>query len=58
MILTAVPLGGGASLWNTEVARGEREVPPFQPKPVPAFRQVRIENQEILQEQGGAGAAE
>jgi hypothetical protein len=38
--------------WNAEVARGDRRVPPFEPKPVPPFQPVRTERQEILQEQG------
>lgn len=38
--------------WNDEVARGQRQVEPFRPKPLPPFSPLRIENQEILQEQG------
>ena len=38
--------------WNEEVAQGQRQVPPFAPKPIPPFTPVRIEKQEILQEQG------
>lgn len=39
--------------WNDDVAEGRRQVPPFQPKPVPPFVPVCVEKQEILQEQGG-----
>jgi hypothetical protein len=38
--------------WNEEVAYGRREVLAFRPKPVPPFRPVQFEKQEILQEQG------
>ena len=38
--------------WNEEVAQGHRQVAPFQAKPIPSFKPVRIEKQEILQEQG------
>ena len=37
--------------WNEEVARGLRKLLPFIPRPIPPFRPLRIENQEILQEQ-------
>jgi hypothetical protein len=36
--------------WKARVARGEIRVEPFRPKPVPRFRPVRIEKQEVLQE--------
>lgn len=41
------------SRWNEEVACGRRRVEPYRPKAIPSFSPVRIENQEILQEQGG-----
>jgi len=36
--------------WKRRVASGEVEVEPFRPKPVPRFRPVRIETQDVLQE--------
>ena len=36
--------------WKRRVERGEIVVEPFRPKPVPRFRPVRIEKQEVLQE--------
>ena len=36
--------------WKDRVASGEIRVKPFRPKPVPRFRPVRIEKQEVLQE--------
>ena len=36
--------------WKRRAASGEVELKPFRPKPVPRFRPVRIETQEILQE--------
>jgi hypothetical protein len=36
--------------WKGRVERGEIRVEPFRPKPVPRFRPVRIEKQEVLQE--------
>ena len=39
--------------WNEEASQGRRQVLPFRPKPIPPFDPVRIENQEILQEQSG-----
>ncbi len=39
--------------WCEEVASGRRRVLPYSPKSIPPFVPVRIENQEILQEQGG-----
>ncbi|HWG46631.1 MAG TPA: hypothetical protein VN688_27970 [Gemmataceae bacterium] len=41
------------SRWNEEVSSGRRRVEPYRPKAIPPFSPVRIENQEILQEQGG-----
>lgn len=41
------------SRWNEEVASGRRRVEPYRPKAIPPFSPMRIENQEILQEQGG-----
>jgi hypothetical protein len=35
--------------WNADVAAGRRRVDSFSPKPIPPFRPVEIENQEILQ---------
>jgi hypothetical protein len=37
--------------WNDEVAYGKRDIAPFQPRPIPPVRRVRIERQEILQQQ-------
>lgn len=37
--------------WKRKVASGEIRVEPFRPKPVVRFRPVRIEKQEVLQEQ-------
>jgi len=39
------------SRWNEEVACGRRQVPPFRPKPIPAFTPKAIENQVIMQKQ-------
>ena len=36
--------------WKNRVATGELRVEPFRPKPVPRFRPVRIEKQEVVQE--------
>ena len=36
--------------WKKSVERGDIRVEPFRPKPVPRFRPVRIEIQEVLQE--------
>lgn len=36
--------------WNREVARGERTVEPYRPRPVPPFRPAKIKTQEIVQE--------
>ena len=36
--------------WKAKVARGDVRIEPFRPKPVPRFRPVRIEKQEVLQE--------
>ena len=36
--------------WKNRVARGEIRLAPFRPKPIPRFRPVRIEKQEVLQE--------
>ncbi len=38
--------------WNEETADGRRLVLPYQAKQVPPFDPVRIEKQEVLQEQG------
>lgn len=38
--------------WNKEVASGARQVEPFRPKRISHFKPVKIETQEILQEQG------
>lgn len=38
--------------WNAEVARGERQVLPYVPRPVPPFRPAPMRPQEIRQEQG------
>jgi hypothetical protein len=37
--------------WNEEIAAGRRTVEPFTPRPVPDFRAVPIERQEILRAQ-------
>jgi hypothetical protein len=39
--------------WNARVQRGEQPVPPYQPKPVPPLRPVRMHQQEVLQEIDG-----
>jgi hypothetical protein len=39
------------SRWNEDVARGRRAIAPFFPKPVPQFRPVAIDRQEIFQRQ-------
>jgi hypothetical protein len=36
--------------WRQKVARGEIRVEPFHPKPMAAFKPVKIEKQEVLQE--------
>jgi hypothetical protein len=38
------------SEWKRKVAGGEIRIEPFEPKPVPPFHPVRIEQQEVLQE--------
>jgi hypothetical protein len=43
------------SRWNEEVRRGDRQVEPFRAKPIPPFRPLRIERQEILQRQETSG---
>lgn len=37
--------------WNQAVGIGSRQVLPFHPEPIPHFRPIQIETQEILQEQ-------
>lgn len=39
--------------WKERVARGEVEVRPFDPRPVPAFRAVPIPTQEVMREEDG-----
>lgn len=39
--------------WNEEVRRGERQVAPFEPRPVPPFRPQPMKTQEVVQEQDG-----
>ena len=54
-----------APVWRTffaafqgRMARGERQLRPFEPKPVPMFVPVRLEPQEVIQEvDGQAGPA-
>jgi hypothetical protein len=36
--------------WSAAVARGEREAPPFTPKPIPAFTPVAMAPQEVIEE--------
>ena len=36
--------------WRADVERGKIRVDPFRPKPVPRFRPVKIEKQEVVQE--------
>jgi hypothetical protein len=36
--------------WKRKVREGEIRIEPFRPKPIPGFRPVRIEQQEVLQE--------
>jgi hypothetical protein len=38
------------SAWRRKVACGEVRIVPFVPKPIPRFRPVRIEHQEVIQE--------
>jgi hypothetical protein len=40
-------------LWNAEAARGQRQVPPFEPKAIPPFQPRWIEPQEVIQEVDG-----
>lgn len=37
--------------WNDGVRRGERNVMLFAPRPIPSFQPIRIETQEVLQQQ-------
>ena len=37
--------------WNMEVESGKRQIEPFESQPIPAFRPIQIEKQEILQQQ-------
>jgi hypothetical protein len=39
--------------WNAAVARGEKELRPFEPKPIPPFTPRYIEPQEVIQEVDG-----
>jgi hypothetical protein len=39
--------------WKAEIATGRRPATPFAPRPVPPFRPVRIETQEVEQERDG-----
>ena len=36
--------------WKQKVARGEIQIVPFTPKPIPPFKPVTIPKQEVLQE--------
>jgi hypothetical protein len=36
--------------WNAKIARGELELLPFQPKPIPRFTPLQIPPQEVIQE--------
>jgi hypothetical protein len=36
--------------WKKEVAQGRKRVHPYEPRPIPPFRPVKIEMQEIVQE--------
>jgi hypothetical protein len=36
-----------------QAARGEVQVPPFEPRPVPNFRAARIEHQDVVREEDG-----
>jgi hypothetical protein len=47
---TAPVWGEFFSRWKQEVARGEKTVRPYQPRPIPPFHPVKIETQEIVQE--------
>jgi hypothetical protein len=38
--------------WNEKIALGRRILAPFPPEAIPPFQPVKIERQEILQEQG------
>jgi hypothetical protein len=37
--------------WNRDVRRGLRKVEPYHPKPIPEFKHILIERQEIIQKQ-------
>ena len=39
--------------WKLRVARGEQPVTPYLPRPVPQFRPLRIEKQQVVQEVDG-----
>ncbi len=41
--------------WKNQVARGERVVAPYTPRPIPRFQPVRIEEQPIIQKHNGVG---
>lgn len=41
------------SEWKERVARGEKKVPPFTPRPIPSFTPVRIPPQEVVHEIDG-----
>lgn len=36
--------------WNAEVSRGELQLRPFEPKPIPVITPIQIEPQEVIQE--------
>jgi hypothetical protein len=40
--------------WKVRVARGEEKLRSYSPRPVPSFRPVRIEKQQVVQEVDGA----
>jgi hypothetical protein len=39
--------------WNAKVARGEQELRPFEPRPIPPFKPLPLQPQEVIQEVAG-----
>jgi hypothetical protein len=50
---TAPPWSEFFAAWKRRVASGEQRVAPYLPRPVPPFRPVRIEKQQVVQEVDG-----
>ena len=61
--MTAFHRTGTAPKWQEfypafadRVARGQVQVPPFDPRPVPNFRAAKIEHQDVVREEDGQPA--